>query len=188
MDHVEGKRRWGCLPRSPSEEMETRREDSLDLNRSRVKPGPIPRKGTRGRDANGEWKVKREGEEGRKRENHRLAAWRDSVKVKYYREPPAISGAWWQFFIFTSTAQPLFLLHKWKQEELCSYVNYGSATEMASAGLATLAVSPLVRSDGVRKRWRRENKENCEEQEWNKRPSYESNHVRRRFCEMRNKL
>jgi len=96
--------------------------------------------------------------EGGKRENHRLAAWRDFVKVKYYRGRRAISGAWWQFFIFTSTAQPLFLLHKWKQEELCSYVNYGSATEMASAGLATLAVSPLVRS--VRKRWKKENEKN----------------------------
>lgn len=103
--------------------------------------------------------MKGKGEEGGKWKNHRLATWRDSVKVKYYRGRPAISGAWWQFFIFTSTAQPLFLLHKWKQEELCSYVNYGSATEMASASLATLAVSPLVRSDGVRKGWKGKKRE-----------------------------
>lgn len=147
VDHVEGERLWRCSPRSPSEEMETRREGSLELNRRPVlKPVRY-----RERDTRREWRMKGKREEGGKWENHRLAAWRDSVKVKYYRGRSAISGAWWQFFIFTSTAQPLFLLHKWKQEELCSYVNYGSATEMASASLATLVVSPLVRSDGIRK-------------------------------------
>lgn len=53
-------------PRSPSEEMETRQEGSLDLNRRRVKAGPIPReRGTQGGDANGKRKVKKVGSSGR---------------------------------------------------------------------------------------------------------------------------
>lgn len=55
------------------------------------------------------------------------------------------------FYLYELAAQPLFLLHKWKQEELCSYVNYGSATEMAFTG-PPLLLPPFARSDGVRKR------------------------------------
>lgn len=76
-DNVKGKRGERVLAvlsrKFPSEEMETRREGSLDLNRCRVKAGRISRRRTASRDAKGEGKERGQ-EERKERESRGLAA------------------------------------------------------------------------------------------------------------------